>query len=462
MKAIPSLLILSALAGTFAAKAECDPQPSEINTRSNEPDTLGSNAEREDRENPIQFKRTTPEVREILKRSRPQDVHAIPVPNFVVKSSNNNFIMAIGGMINPILGGDIGNNLYKQSGAGISFVTNQIPVPATAGHKGGFYINPLNATVDLQITGLANTDNAITGYVKVGTNGITNSLALQRAYITWKHFQAGMQLTLLQDEYACQPPTIDPEGPSGCVSAVAYEIAYKSKSYNGFRFAAALDMPTYYSSSGYYRGHDYPRFDNRQVDVTSEQYIPDIPAWVEYTFSSNNRIRFSALLRNFHYRDVVAQKTRYTPGYAVMLSGNLSPVKPLIFYYQFAYGKGVGAYLQDLAGQEFSYIPDNAHPGKMKASPMMGANIGVTYNATSRLQFNAMFSESRIWGVRDYATAADSGCNYKYALYAAVNCFYNITPYLQWGIEYIWGHKQTWDLGGAHDNRIQTQIAFTF
>ena len=60
MKAIPSLLILSALAGTFAAKAECDPQPSEINTRSNEPDTLGSNAEREDRENPIQFKRTTP------------------------------------------------------------------------------------------------------------------------------------------------------------------------------------------------------------------------------------------------------------------------------------------------------------------------------------------------------------------------------------------------------------------
>lgn len=415
-----------------------------------------------DATNPIEFRRTTPEVREILKHSRPEDPHSIPVPNFVVKSRNNNFILAIGGMINPIMGGDIGNNLYKQSGAGISFVTNQIPVPAQPGHKGDFYINPINGSVDLQITGLANTSNEITGYVKIGTNGITSSVVLQRAYITWKNFQAGMQLTLAQDAYACQPPTIDPEGPSGCLSAVAYEVAYKSKDYNGFRFAAALDMPTYYSSNGYYRGHDYPRYNGKQVDISSEQFIPDIPAWVEYTFSPWNRIRLTGLLRNFHYRDVVSGKTRWAPGYGMMLSGNLCPVKPLIFYYQFAYGKGIGAYLQDLAGQEFSYIPDDSKPGRMKTSPMMGANIGVSYNPTSRLQFNAMFSESRIWGVRDYATAEGSGCNYKYALYAAVNCFYNITPYLQWGIEYVWGHKQTWDLGGAHDSRIQTQLAFTF
>ncbi len=419
-------------------------------------DSLGGDGNR------IEFKRTSPEVKEILKRSRPEDPHSVPVPNFVVKSSNNNFIMAIGGMINPIMGGDIGNNLYKQSGAGISFVTNQIPVPAKSGHKGDFYINPLNATVDLQITGLANTPNEISGYVKIGTNGINSNVVLQRAYITYRHFQAGMQLTLAQDAYACQPPTIDPEGPSGCLSAVAYEVAYKSKSYNGFRFAAALDVPSFYSSNGYYRGRDYPKYDGKQVDISADQVIPDIPAWVEYSFSQWNRIRLTGLLRNFHYRDVVAGKTRYAPGYGVMLSGNINPVKPLIVYYQLAYGKGIGAYLQDLAGQQFSYTPDDSRPGRMTPSAMMGANIGISYNATSRLQFNAMFSESRIWGVKDYATAPDSECNYKYALYAAVNCFYNITPYLQWGIEYIWGHKQTWDMGGAHDSRLQTQIAFTF
>ena len=62
-----------------------------------------------------------------------------------------------------------------------------------------------------------------------------------------------MKLTLFQDGYACQPPTIGPQGPSGCVSAVAYEVGYTSKSYNGFRFAAAIDVPSYYSSNGYYQ-----------------------------------------------------------------------------------------------------------------------------------------------------------------------------------------------------------------
>lgn len=426
------------------------------------PSASADTPQAEDARNPIEIKRTDEEVRDILKHSRPKEAHSVPVPNFVVKSRNNNFILALGGIINPIMGGDIGNDLYKQSGAGISFVTNQIPVPATAHHKGDFYINPINGALDLQITGLAGTPDEITGYVKVGTNGINTNIVLQRAYLTYRHFQAGMQLTLAQDEYACQPPTIDPQGPSGCLSAVAYEVAYKSKDYDGFRFAAAIDMPTYYSSNGYYRGKDFPVYTDKQVSVSGEQYIPDIPLWVEYTFSPNNRIRLTGLLRSFHYRDLVADKERYQPGFGVMLSGNVSPVKPLIFYYQVAYGKGIGAYLQDLAGQAFSYTPDDAHPGRMKASPMLGANIGVTYNATSRLQFNAMFSESRIWNVGAYATAPDSDCNYKYALYAAANCFYNITPYLQWGIEYLWGHKQTWNIGGAHDSRIQTQLAFTF
>lgn len=113
----------------------------------------------------LEFTRTTPEVAEILKRSRPVENRAIPVPKFVVKSQNNNFIMTIGGMITPVMGYDIGNNLYKQPGAGISFVTSAIPVPAQAGHKGDFYINPINGSVDLQVVGLANTPNEITGYV---------------------------------------------------------------------------------------------------------------------------------------------------------------------------------------------------------------------------------------------------------------------------------------------------------
>lgn len=38
---------------------------------------------------------------------------------------------------------------------------------------------------------------------------------------------------------------------------------------------------------------------------------------------------------------------------------------------------------------------------------------------------------------------------------------YNITSYLQCGMEYIWGRHVTWNKGGANDSRIQAQIKFT-
>lgn len=410
----------------------------------------------------LEFVRTDAATASILNKERPHEANAIPTPKFVLKSGNNNFLLTVGGQLDFIVGGDMGNDLYKQSGAGISFVTNAIPVPAVKGHKGDFYINPINGYVDLQVVAFAKSKYPLTGYFKVGTNGITTSLALQRAYITYGGVTGGMKLTLFQDDYACQPPTIDPEGPSGCVSTVSYELSYKSPSYNGFRYAVGIDLPTYYSSNGYYRGHDYPELDGKIVTTGVDHIIPDIPAWVEYSFSPWNRIRLSGILRNFAYEDKIQDKTRRTCGWGAMLSGNIQPQSQWIIYYQFAYGKGIGNYLQDIAGHPYSFIPTDSKPGYMSASPMMGANLGVTFNATKKLQFNAMFSESRIWDVADYANSLDESLNYKYALYGAVNCFYNINSFLQVGVEYLYGHRQTWNVGGANDSRLQAQLSFTF
>lgn len=408
--------------------------------------------------------KTTPELTDILSRNRHNERHYHSTPKYILANpSNYDFMLTIGGQLNVILGGDIGNNLYHQSSAGISFTTSAIPVPAQKGKKGDFYINPIDGFIDFQMVGLANTENEVSGYIKIGTNGVTTSLALQRAYLTWRGLTGGLKLTMFQDDYACQPPTIDPEGPSGCISAAVYELSYKSKSYNGFRFAAGLDVPTYNTALGYYRGHDFPALEGEQVTTTDyEQIIPDVPVWVEYSWSKWNRIRVSGILRNFIYKDNLQDKTRYSQGWGVMLSGNVQPASKWILYYQFAYGQGIGSYLQDIAGHPYSFTPKNSDPGRMQANPMMGANIGVSFNPTSKLQFNAMFSESRIWNVADYANSLDESENYKYALYGAVNCFYNINPFLQLGVEYLWGHRETWNIGGAHDSRLQAQLQFNF
>lgn len=52
--------------------------------------------------------------------------------------------------------------------------------------------------------------------------------------------------------------------------------------------------------------------------------------------------------------------------------------------------------------------------------------------------------------------------NYRYGTYIAANCFYNITSYLQVGLEYIYGRRNTYFMGNATDSRIQTQLALTF
>lgn len=412
----------------------------------------------------LQLMRTTPEIAKILEKGRPHEPHSIPVPKFVVVNPNNqNFILTVGGQLNLVVGGDFGNNLYKQPGAGISFVTNAIPVPSVLGKRVDLYINAINGSADMQVVGFANTANEVTGYFKIGTNGISTNIVLQRAYVTWRGITGGLKLSLFQDDYACQPPTIDPEGPSGEVSAVSYEIAYTSKSYNGWKFAAALSMPTYYSSLGYYRGYDFPEYKDKDLSTMDyDQFVPDVPAWVEYSWSQWNRIRVSGMLRTFRYRDLVAMHSRLSIGWGAMLSGNVQPDKKWILYYQFAFGKGIGNYIQDIAGHPYSFIPRDNHPGWITPSPMMGANIGVSFNPTSKLQFNAMLSEARIWNVATYANLQDESENYKYAIYGAVNCFYNLNSFLQLGVEYLYGRRETWNIGGAFDNRVQAQVSFSF
>lgn len=404
---------------------------------------------------PLVVVKTTPEDAEILKKSKPHGPHEIPVANFVIKTKNNAFMMAIGGFVNPIMGYDINNQLYKTC-AGISFVPADIPLSTTKGQRADYYINPVNGAIDFQIVGLGGTKNEISAYIKLATNGMSPWIGYSRIHLSWRGFTMGQKLTLMQDPYACQPPTIDPQGPCGDVSTVAYEINYTSKSYNGFRFAVALDMPTYYSSSGVYKGKDYPTFDDKDVIGDANEMIPDIPMWIEYQKSPANRIRLTGLIRNFQYHDLLDNKVRNLVGWGTMVSGNLNFWKPLTLYCQAAYGKGIGNYLQDIAGKPLSFIPKDDQPGKMKAAPMMGLVFGASINPIPKLQFNVIASQSKIWETGSYFN------DYKYTLYACGNMFYTITPYLQWGIEYLWGKHASWDHKSGIDNRIQTQLMFTF
>ncbi len=418
---------------------------------------------------------SNPVVKAAIEKARPVEPGSVPTPKFTIKTHNNKFMLTIGGEINPMLGYDIGNNLYSTD-AGSSFVTGDIPVPALTGHKGDFFINALNGNIDFTVVGFGGTRDQVTGYVKVGTNGNDKPLTLKRAYISWRNVSAGLMTTLACDPYAAQPPTIDQQGPNGDINTASYQLRYVSPSYGGFRFAASIEKPSFYSANGIYRGKDYTSWYGRKVNADVDQLLPDIPIWIEYQKSEQNRVRFTAILRNFAYQDMVCQKRRNIFAWGTMLSGNFSFYQPLTFYFQAAYGKGIANYIQDLQGKPLSFTPSGDELGRMQANPMMGLVFGASYNATKKLQFNVVGSYARIWDVEPYATFQDApvadangqkvmsagNANYRYGVYLAANCFYSFTSYLQMGIEYLYGRRETYGLGGANDSRIQTQIALTF
>lgn len=423
--------------------------------------------------NRVSFVKTSQDstVYKILEKDRSKDVNDIPVPHFAIHTANNKFVMTIGAQINPIIGGDLGNDLYRNDDAGINFIPSCIPAPSQPDRKSDFYINALNADVDLQVVGFGGTGDQITGYVKFGTNGVDNDLHLKKAYVSWRGLTAGRKNTLFQDDAVC-PPTIDPQGPNGYVSTTVEEISYVSPVWGGFNFGVGLDIPSYYTSSGVYRGKDYlsksrlvregiTGVDPEGVSMT----VPDIPLYVQWGASALNRVRLGAIVRPMLYKDLINDHRRATVGWGLSLSGNVNPVEPLVFYLQATYGKGIGAYIQDTQGLPLSFTPKDGEAGHMTPTPMLGWLAGVTYNINPKWQVNAMASQARVWKVGPYAEAQAQNPgeynNYRYGYYGAANVFYNLSSYLQFGAEYLYGYRSTWSGQCGHDNRIQFQIIFT-
>lgn len=109
----------------------------------------------------LELVRVSPELRDIIMQDRRKEPQSYAAPKFAIRTPDNKFILSIGGQVNPILGYDLGNDLYDADGGGIDFTTGAIPVPAVPGKKSAFFINPLRAYIDFTIVGFGGTDNRL-------------------------------------------------------------------------------------------------------------------------------------------------------------------------------------------------------------------------------------------------------------------------------------------------------------
>lgn len=71
----------------------------------------------------LELVRVSPELRDIIMQDRRKEPQSYAAPKFAIRTPDNKFILSIGGQVNPILGYDLGNDLYDADGGGIDFTT---------------------------------------------------------------------------------------------------------------------------------------------------------------------------------------------------------------------------------------------------------------------------------------------------------------------------------------------------
>ena len=384
-------------------------------------------------------------VYNIFLENSPRSFHVPGAPRFAIEGSDHKFYLGIGGKLKATVSYDWGHPIH----VGHSFRTSNIPMHQAPGNGGLTQFNIQQSGLYLNFVALPGEKNQIGVYISTDLLGNNNGFDLNFAYIKWRGLTAGYYYSLFTDIAAC-PPTIDHQGPNAFTFDPRVQVSYTYNFNNHWSIAGGLeDMK---------RSATY-------TDATSQvsQRVPDFPVYLQYAWGGGKSwLRASALFRSLLYRDNIAQCNHTNFGWGIKLSGSAQLCPFITAYYQGLYGHGISSYIQDLGGLGLDMVPSATKPGKLNSVKSWGAYLGLQYNISRTVYATTTYSH-----VRDYAKHYDGGDTpwadqYKYGQYAVANVFWQITPIITTGIEYIYGRRVNFSGEKAHDSRLQTMLQVSF
>lgn len=366
------------------------------------------------------------------------------VPHFAIFGKKGMFYLGIGGAVKATAGIDWGAPTDNPN----ELITADI-FPVTAGNETKFNLSAMQSNLFVNFVAFPNSDNQLGAFI--GMNFLNNYCpVLQYAYIKYRGIEAGYDYSVFSDNGA-MPPTIDYEGPNACtaspVPVVNYTYTFGKK--KEWSVAAGLELPS-------------PSITTTAHTASVNQAVPDIPVAVKYTWGDGgNWVKGSAIMRNIYYHNDRSGKNVDVVGWGVSLSGTTEIIHGLRGYWTGVYGHGVASLMQDCGGlgMDLSPVGDTNY---LTAAKTWGAFGGLQYNFTDDIYCSASYSH-----IRNYAKAWSGGSNpypeqYKWAQYAVGNLFWNVTPIISTGIEYIYGRRVNVDGSQAHDNRLQAMLQVAF
>ena len=383
----------------------------------------------------------------ILNGNIPGDFQTSGVPYATVVGKDGKFIIGAGGFVKGVLGWDIGHPIPNAD----EFITSQIPVGDMDGDGSRFNLSARQTHLFINFVALPGGANQIGAFI--GANFLSDSYmpVLQYAYLKYRGFTLGYDNTLFSDP-SCGPPAVDYEGPCSNTCSPIATFNYKWK-HGKWMFGAGLELPQ----------TSFTTVEGKTKSVY--QRAPDIPLAAMFSWGGgNSRIRTSAIFRTLTYRSYNPSgmgKNHSRLGFGFQASGAWQFLNKLTLYYQGVWGKGIGSVVQDTAGEGLDMTPTDDNE---KLSPVMlwGGFLALRYDISSRFASSVTYSQLRTYANEYKGGTTPWGDLYKYAQYVSTNLFFELTSYIELGIEHIWGRRTNYDGSRGADNRIQTSFQLTF
>lgn len=267
---------------------------------------------------------------------------------------------------------------------------------------------------------------------------------IKKAFVTFRDWTVGYAVTTFEDTQA-EPSTVDGAGPNGINSKKNVLVRYLHSFKQHWSVAGSLEFPTESISA------------DGEHTAACSPYIPDIAAFIQYKWDNGSHLRLSGLLRTLSYRDLIKKVNHNITGWGLQLSTVVNPLPTLNIFGILSTGQGHASYTTDLGNGEFDLIPVEGQPGKLYAPWAAGFVAGVQYYFNEKIFSNIAFSEQTY-----YPKPNPKDSSYKYGLYAVGNVFWDITPRVEIGLEYLHGKRKDFNGMSGSANRIMAMLMVSF
>lgn len=360
-------------------------------------------------------------------------------PYFLLMSKDAKLAMGIGGAVR-MRGWFDWNGSVPTNG----FVPYMIPVPKDPGQRRGIGATPDGCAIFMRLIGRNASLGDIMGYIQGNFQGDGHTFKLKKAYVQLKGFTVGYASTTFEDGDAAAP-TIDGAGQNGISSVTRMLVRWDHSFRKNLDFAVSVELPSSQTDT------------DGELTKNLKDWFPDFAAYLQYNLPHDGHLRLSGLMRVLPYRDLVAAKNRNKIGWGVQFSGVVYPINRLALYLEANTGQGYESCTSDLSCGNFDLVADGGTPGRLYAPLAMGLSFGAKYNFLPNLYSCIALGEAHYFP--KYSVKGDG---YKYGLYGALNLFYEPTPRMQVGIEYLLGARHNFNGEHASANRIDALFQFSF